>query len=196
MRQRLALASCSRLLIRLLSGGDREANNFKGYMMLTKSLLLSVVLSAVASPSLAQEKAQASGPQPVSRAVYLSRVDGAFASIDLNKDGFADRAEIEAAENKLIAARKAEALKQREAAFRQMDKDKNGSLSQGEFLAALEAQPQPKADGTRMLSRLDTNKDGKLNAAENRAPLAARFDRLDTNKDGILSTEEQRARRN
>ncbi len=42
------------------------------------------------------------------------------------------------------------------------------------------------------MARLDTNKDGKVSAAEFRAPVLAAFDRADTNKDGTISAEEQR----
>jgi hypothetical protein len=159
----------------------------------TNPLLLTLILVSMASPALPQAGSanQAKGPQPVSRTVYMSRVDSVFASADTNKDGFTDRAEIEAAEGKALAARKAQLLKQREASFRQMDKDKNGSLSLAEFNAAMAAQ-SPKADATPRLNRLDTNKDGKISAAESRAPAEAQFARLDTNKDGILGVEEQR----
>jgi len=156
----------------------------------TNQLLLTVLLVTAASPALPQAANAPKGPQPVSRTVYMSRVDKSFSEIDANKDAYADRAEIEAAEAKVIAARKEQALKQREAAFREMDKDKNGSLTLQEFNAATAAQ-LPKANATPMLNRLDTNKDGKVSIVENRAPYSARFDRLDTNKDGILSVEEQ-----
>ena len=96
--------------------------------MVTNQLLLSLILASMASPALPQANAApAKGPQPVSRTVFLSRFDSVFANADANKDGFTDRAEIEAAETKALAARKANQLKQRESAFRQLDKDKNGS---------------------------------------------------------------------
>jgi hypothetical protein len=159
----------------------------------TNQLLLTLILASAASPALPQAGAasQPKGPQPVSRTVYMSRVDSIFGSVDTNKDGFTDRAEIEAAEGKALAARKAQLLKQREASFRQLDKDKNGSLSLQEFNSAIVAQT-PKADATGRLKRLDTNKDGKISIAESRAPAEAQFARLDANKDGILSVEEQR----
>ena len=160
---------------------------------MTNHLLLIVILASVASPALPQAggTAQTKGPQPVSRVVYMSRIDKAFGAVDINKDGYTDRAEIEAAEAKALAARKTQLIKQREASFRQMDKDKNGSLSLSEFNSALAAQV-PKADATARLNRLDTNKDGKISMVEGRAPANAQFVRLDTNKDGILSVEEQR----
>jgi Ca2+-binding EF-hand superfamily protein len=159
----------------------------------TNQLLLTLVLASMASPALPQAGTanQPKGPQPISRTVYMSRVDSTFGTVDTNKDGFTDRAEIEAAEAKSLSNRKAQLLKQREASFRQMDKDKNGSLSLSEFNSAVAGQ-SPKADATARLNRLDTNKDGKISAAESRAPAEAQFARLDTNKDGILSVEEQR----
>ena len=111
----------------------------------------------IAAPVLAQG-ASAPTLQPISRATFMDRLDNAFVGADANKDGFLDRAEIESAEAKAMAARKALGLKQREAAFR----------------------------------RLDTNKDGKISLAENRAPTMAQFDRADSNKDGTLSVEEQK----
>jgi hypothetical protein len=51
----------------------------------------------------------------------------------------------------------------------------------------------PKPNATPMLTKLDTNKDGKISAAENRTPAVAQFDRADTNKDGTLSVDEQKA---
>lgn len=162
---------------------------------MTNHLLLTLLLVSVASPSLPQENAAPRGPQPVSRAIYMQRIDNAFAAIDTNKDGFTDRAEIEAAENRAITARKNNILKQREETFRRLDKNKDGMLSLLEFNAEAAAQQLPKANATPRLTRLDTNKDGKISAAENRAPATARFNQLDANKDNILSAEEMRSGR-
>jgi hypothetical protein len=158
----------------------------------TNQLLLTLLLASAASPALPQAAAAPKGPQPISRTVYMSRIDSGFGAIDTNKDGYASRAEIEAAEGKAIETRKAQLFKQREAAFRQLDKDKSGSLSLAEFSSPV-AQ-SPKVDATPRLNRLDTNKDGRVSMVENRAPASATFDRLDANKDGILSVEEQKAR--
>ena len=160
---------------------------------MTNRLLLTLLLASAASPALPQGAAAPKGPQPISRTVYMSRIDKAFGEIDTNKDGYASRAEIEAAEAKALEARKAQLLKQREAAFRQMDKNNDGMLSLAEFNAAVAAQ-SPKADATPMLNRLDGNKDGKISMVEYRGPASSQFDKLDTNKDGVLSVEEQKAR--
>ena len=161
---------------------------------MTHRLFCTLIIASTSVPALAQGATGTTAPQPIARSAFLQRIDNNFAAMDSNKDGFTDRAEIEAAESKALSARKANLVKQRENAFRQLDKDKNGSLSLQEFNSQAAAQQLPKANATPRLTRLDTNKDGKISAAENRASAAAQFDRLDTNKDGTLSPQEQRAR--
>jgi len=164
----------------------------------THRLFLTLMLSMTAGTALAQAaaapKTAPAGPQPIAKTAFMQRVDRDFVAADANKDGFADRAELEAAEARALAARKAALLRQREGAFRQLDANKDGNLTLTEFNAAVVAAPIRKADATPMLNRFDTNKDGKVSLAENRAPAIAQFDRADTNKDGTLSIEEQRAR--
>lgn len=161
---------------------------------MTYHLLLTIAIASMASPALPQATPATKGPQAVSRAVYMSRIDNGFGEIDANKDGYASRAEIESAEEKILEARRARIAKQREAAFHRMDKDKNGSVSLQEFNAAMAAMPERKPDVTARLNRYDSNKDGRISMVENRGPAAAQFERLDSNKDGILSVEEQKAR--
>jgi hypothetical protein len=161
----------------------------------THRLLLTAFLTTTAAAAAAQNtSAPAQGPQPITRTTYMQRVDESFVTVDTNKDGFMDRAEIEAAETKVLTARKAAGLRQREEAFRRLDANKDGSLTMQEFNAQAAAAPLRKAGATPVLNRLDTNKDGKISLAENRVPSMAQFDRADTNKDGSLSAEEQRAR--
>jgi hypothetical protein len=160
-----------------------------------KSTLLILALASATGPAYAQGAAKpAAAPQPVAKAAFVQRIDRGFSTIDTNKDGFIDKAEIELAETKAIGTRRAQLINQREAAFKQLDTNKDGALSLKEYNAQLVAQPLPKANGAPMIARLDTNKDGKVSAAENRAPAVAQFDRADTNKDGTLSVEEQKAR--
>ena len=160
----------------------------------THRFLSTALLTAAASSAIAQNAAApAQGPQPLSRTTYMQRVDGAFVAVDGNKDGFMDKSEIEAAELKVMNARKTAVIRQREALFRNLDANKDGNLTLQEFNAKVAAAPL-KANATPVLGRLDTNKDGKISLAENRAPSMAQFDRADTNKDGSLSVAEQRAR--
>jgi hypothetical protein len=157
-------------------------------------LLLTAFLTTVATGAVAQNTTGAAqGPQPLTRATFMQKVDDSFVSVDANKDGFMDRAEIEAAEVKVMNARKAALIRQREAAFRKLDTNKDNALSLQEFNAPVAAVAIPKGNAAPILGRLDTNKDSKVSLAENRAPAMAQFDRADTNKDGVLSAAEQRA---
>lgn len=164
---------------------------------MTNRYFVTTLLIALGAPAIAQAApaATAQGPQPMSKAAFMQRIDSAFVNVDANKDGFTDRAELEAAETKAFVARKAAVLREREAAFRKLDTDKNGSLTLQEFNSVASGQALPKADVTPFLTRFDANKDGKISLAENRGPAMAQFDRADTNKDGTLSVEEQRAAR-
>lgn len=162
--------------------------------VINRMLILALLASAVAAPAVAQNQAAAQQAQPISKAVFLQQVDAAFTAVDVNKDGFTDRAELESAQSKSFATRKAQVIQGREAAFKELDKDKNGSLTMAEFNAVIAAQPLPKPDANPFLQRLDANKDGKISLAENRNPATAEFDKADTNKDGSLSpAERQRA---
>ena len=162
---------------------------------MTTRFLLLALLASTAVPAAAQNARPANTPQPIARASFLAQADSAFVAVDANKDGFTDRAEIEAAETRGMAALKARTIREREAAFRRLDTNSNGSLTLAEFNAVAVAQALPKPDAARFLNALDTNKDGKVSLAENRAPAAVRFDRADTNKDGTLSVAEQNAAR-
>ena len=135
---------------------------------MTHRFLLTAFLSTAAVAAPAQNT---TGPatQPLSRALYLQRVDSSFVTVDTNKDGFMERSEIEAAETKVMSARKATALRQREEAFRRMDANKDGSLTLQEYNAALVATPLPKSNASPVLARLDTNKDGALSPEERKA---------------------------
>jgi Ca2+-binding EF-hand superfamily protein len=162
----------------------------------TNRILFLALAATAAAPALAQTANQPAAqqqPQPVVKAAMIQQLDAAFVGVDANKDGFTDRAEIEAAETRAMNARKAQVIAGRAAAFKQLDKDNNGQLSLAEFNAVVSAQAVPKANAAPFLQRFDTNKDGKVSQAEHRAPATAQFDRADTNKDGTLSVAEQRA---
>ena len=160
--------------------------------MSTRLVLTLLLASAPVAPLAAQAPAGAPAAQPIPRAAFMQRIDSVFVAADANKDGFADRAELEAVQVKEFNAQRAYVLKQREALFRRLDKDNNGMLTLQEFNSPVVGAPVT-TDVPVVLSRLDTNKDGKVSLAENRAPAMSKFDRADTNKDGVLSVAEQKA---
>lgn len=158
--------------------------------MISRIAILGV---AMAAPLAAQTGGAAQQPATISKTAFLQNVDKGFVAIDANKDGFADRAEIESAQVKTLAALKAAAVRQLEAQFKSLDKDNNGALSVQEFTSAAASRALPKADAGNFLTTFDANKDGKVSLAERRTPAAAQFDRADTNKDGQLNSAEQQA---
>ena len=160
--------------------------------MPTRLVLTLFLASASVAPLAAQAPAAAPAAQPIPRAAFMQRIDSVFVAADTNRDGFADRAELEAVQVKEFNAQRAAVIKDREAVFRRLDKDNNGVLTLQEFNAPVASLPV-KTDVPAVLSRMDTNKDGKISLAENRAPAMSKFDRADTNKDGVLSVAEQRA---
>ena len=160
--------------------------------MITRFALVALLATAASAPAAAQNAPATNGQTTLARAAFMQRVDAIFVSADSNKDGFASRPELEVAQTKELQGRKAAVIRQREGAFKQLDKDNNGSLTMVEFNAVVVAAPL-RTDAPGALSRLDTNKDGKVSLAENRAPAMAQFDRADTNKDGTLSIAEQNA---
>lgn len=146
-------------------------------------------LTLASSPALAQ----AGNDTPPTRAELKSGLEARFGTIDANKDGVADRAEIEAA-NRLVAQQTAAGVdRQIEGQFAALDSNKDGQLSLAEFKAAAR-QPEPTpVDET--LQRLDTDKDGKINFDEFGGNMLNAFDQVDANKDGRISDQERQAGR-
>jgi Ca2+-binding EF-hand superfamily protein len=110
-----------------------------------------------------------------------------FKKADADGNGTLSRAEVEKSMPRL--AKK----------FDQIDTNKDGQLSRGEFHAwrkAHKGERQVKA--AERFKHADTNGDGKISRAEaekNAPRLAKKFDAIDANKDGQLTQDELRAYR-
>ncbi|MEO7814966.1 MAG: hypothetical protein ABIR87_05930 [Sphingomicrobium sp.] len=156
------------------------------------SIRTAMILVLASAPLAAQAPPAGATPQPIPRAAFMQKIDSVFVTADANKDGFADRAELEGVQTREFNAQRAFVMKQREALYRRLDKDNNGQLTLAEFNAPVAGAPV-KTDSASVLAKFDTNKDGKVSLAENRAPAMSQFDRADTNKDGVLSLAEQKA---
>jgi hypothetical protein len=138
-----------------------------------------------AGPAAAQTPSAA--PSSLDRATYLAAMDADYRRIDANSDGSATRAEVEANQQRILAAA---AAARAAAAFARLDTDRNGQLSPAEFARLA---PPEKAEVTPVMTRLDANRDGRVTLVEYRTLTLARFDQLDGDKDGRLSPAEQRA---
>ena len=155
--------------------------------MRLRTLAFSAALLAITVPAVAQQ----ADPLRTRDGVTLALAER-FAAMDTNKDVTIDQTEAQAAQDRVQAEATANILKETDAAFAELDKDRNGTLSKDEFRATA---PKIKpSDGPQaVISRFDTNKDGKVSMAEYEKPLLARFDGLDKNKDGKISDTEAKS---
>lgn len=141
-----------------------------------KKLLTTAAIGAMLAAGTAiamQSEAPAAPKQPISKAEMLARADARFDRLDTNKDG-----QLSADERKAGA----------EAARAAMAEKKGGELQ--DFVPG--ARRGGGGMGERMLARVDTNGDGLISKAENRAMVEARFARMDADKDGSVEAGEGR----
>ena len=128
-------------------------------------------------------------PRPglIARSQFAAEMDTQFRKIDVNKDGFLTRSEVEE-HQKAVAL--AEAAARNRGLFTTLDTNRNGQLSRAEF-AKLPVTAAPTSPATIM--SFDTGRDGKVSLIEHRTATLANFDRLDTDKDGNVSPAEMKA---
>ena len=143
----------------------------------------------LAAPAAAAPAASTS--PAISRASYIATMDGEYRKLDANNDGVVTKAELEAMQ---LRTRAAALARQAREMFVKFDTDHNGQLNLAEFVYATSGGPnQPRPDVTPMMTRLDTNRDNKVTLVEYRTITLTAFDKMDTDKDGVVSAAEQRA---
>ena len=141
-------------------------------------LRIIMALTAVAASSGAL--AQSAPAQPIPRAQFIAEMDSQFRTMDADRNGLLDLAEIEQYQ-KLSAA--TEAKTRNRAQFVELDVNKNGQLSPAEFAKLNEAAPATAANAQPMIARMDGNRDSQISMVEHRAATLANFDRLDTRQE-------------
>jgi Ca2+-binding EF-hand superfamily protein len=153
-----------------------------------------LVAPGVALAQTQQSAQQAQAPKQMSKADFTKTLDQRFAAMDTNKDGSLDKAEVSAAQTKILQQAGTIQQQRIEAEFKKLDTNKDNQLSMAEFKAAA---PPLRASETadQQLAELDTNKDGKISAQEYRAAPIASFDKTDTNRDGVITAAELQAAR-
>ena len=164
-----------------------------------------MVLSVTSAAALhaAPVKADADGNRVITKSEAMASADARFAKIDVNGDGTLNADDRTAMMAKL---------------FTIIDTDKNGAISQNEFVAAHKAGAERRADrrerrlerigvsmregrqrarigAIALMSRADINGDKSVSQAEYRAAIDARFGKADANQDGSISIEERQATR-
>ena len=140
-----------------------------------KQFLTAAAIGAMLTAGVAiatQTQTSAPPKQPITKAQMLTRADARFDRLDTNKDG-----QLSAEERKagMAAARKAMA-------------ERKG----GEVQDFMPGGRRGGDMGERMMKRVDTNGDGLISKAENRAMVEARFARMDADRDGTIEAGEGR----
>lgn len=151
-------------------------------------VVTSSVGGAVAQTAPAAPRPSAPAPVPVPRTAFIQTMDAEFKLVDSDHNGILTRKEIEDYQ-RAIATRVAQ--ERNRALFAALDKDKNGTLTPGEFAAVPMQIPAPNA--APVLGQTDANHDGQVTMVEFRAGKLQNFDRMDADKDGIVTVAEMRA---
>lgn len=161
-----------------------------GIMVLAASLASAAAAQQAARPAVAQPApASSTADQPLSRADFIQQMDAEFRRFDGDGNGMVRMDELTAAQRQSAAA---EAHRQNQAIFAQLDKDRNGTLSAAEFGALVNPAAIP-VDPTPLMGQLDSDGDGTITLVEYRIVTQGNFDRIDTDRDGIVTPAEMRA---
>lgn len=152
--------------------------------------MTNVIAAAALFASCAAAAPQNATPKPITRAGVSSNLDSTFAAADTNHDGYLSGAEIQVVQNRDMQQVSAQLRARLQANFKQLDTNKDGQLSFQEYAAS--AGVKLNVTAAQVMQRLDTNHDGKVSAAEFKAPNLALFDRADLNHDGTVTPDEAR----
>ena len=142
-------------------------------------------LTASAAPAIAQQDPA----QPLQRQQFIAQMDAEFQRLDGDGNGMVVPAEIA---NSQRAAAQAQALRQNQAIFAELDTDRNGTLTLQEFARLVNVDAVP-VDPSPLMNQFDSDKDGIITLVEYRVATQANFDRIDTDRDGIATEVEMRA---
>lgn len=152
--------------------------------MTRKTLLTLAVLTALAAGTAFAATAPAPDA-PASDAPATGAQAAPRVKLDSNGDGVVDRTE--AAKHPRLAGK-----------FDELDKNKDGKLTKDEMPAHHGRGHDKRGHGPReAMSRLDTDKDGRISRAEATAgegKMASRFDQMDANKDGFIDRADHEIR--
>jgi len=143
--------------------------------LLTATAIGAMLAAGVAIAMQTGTPADTAPKKPVTKAEMLQRADARFDRMDTNKDG-----QLDAAERKAGAEAARAAMAERKGG--EMADFMPGGGRGGRMGARMEE---------RMLGRVDTNGDGLISKAENRAAAETRFARMDANGDGTIAADER-----
>lgn len=128
---------------------------------------------------------------PVTRDAFVAAVDKRFVAIDANGNGRLDTAELDAAQQRILARLEERRRNTARANFAAADANADGKVTLEEWEAAAARAPLRVWTGTQLLQSLDTDRDGLVSIDEYRASQLDRFDERDVDGDGHIQTGER-----
>ncbi|UIP07710.1 EF-hand domain-containing protein [Erythrobacter sp. SDW2] len=152
--------------------------------MFFRGSIAAVMALLAATGANAQQAAE-----PLTRQVFITQMDAEFKRLDGDGNGMVVAAEIVASQQQDAQA---EALRQNQIVFGQLDKNGDNQLSPEEFSALANPSAIP-VDATPLLNQFDTDRDGIITLVEYRIATQANFDRVDSDRDGVITDMEMRA---
>lgn len=189
-----------------------------------KFVFAGAAVAALLSTAAAAQDGQRGG-EPLTRDAVASRVEAAFARLDVNRDNILTQDEVRA-QAEARRSQRGERREQRQAdrgdrradQFARLDANRDGSISRSEFESRPALDRQQRSErreargerrgqrdggggglfarlGGRQFQAADANGDGRLTRQEARRGALMLFDRVDTDRDGTISQEERRAAR-
>jgi Ca2+-binding EF-hand superfamily protein len=171
-----------------------------------------------------QTQARAAGVTQT-RDQAMAKVRERFAKMDVNRDGFVARDEMQSMRGQrqgmserrgrggVRMARNDRAARNPGAAFERLDANRDNMISRDEFARARDVRQERRSAqggerGQRKMNRMgggrigggmmrmaDLDRDGRVSLQEATNSALQRFDRLDSNRDGRITTEERRLQR-
>ena len=127
----------------------------------------------------------------VTREAFVAAVDKRFVAIDADGNGRLDSAELDAAQQRIVARLQDERRTIARANFAAADSNGDGRVTLAEWEAAAMRAPLSVWSGSQLLRSLDANRDGLVNINEYRASQLEQFDARDADADGNLDAGER-----
>lgn len=127
----------------------------------------------------------------VTRDAFVAAVDKRFVAIDANGNGKLDTAELDAAQQRIVARLEERRRNVARANFAAADANADGKVTLEEWEAAAARAPLRVWTGSQLLTSLDANRDGLVSLDEYRASQLDQFDGRDTDGDGMIEVGER-----
>lgn len=127
----------------------------------------------------------------VTREAFIAAVDNRFAVIDANGNGALDTAELDAAQQRIVARLEERRRNVARANFAAADANADGKVTLEEWEAAASRAPLRVWTGAQLLRSLDADRNGLVSREEYRSSQLDQFDARDGDGDGAIGSSER-----